>query len=412
MNFFNLAPIPKSWLYAAFGVKLMAALVLILIYTYYYTARIDADIFKYFDDAKAFYNLFLESPTKFWNAFSENIHTVSEADYYRENINFWERQNDDWIFNDNKTIISIVLLFLFISFGTYAPLVIVFCFLAFVGIVGIYRFFESRMSDKRIILFALLFFLPSLLIWTSGLLKESVVVAMLGLFLYYLDNFKKNKITGGLFIILSFGILCLLKYYIILSLFPGVIVYLWQKKNTSVSLLKKSLIVFGGLVVFIVLNHYVLHIYPLLDAIALKHNNFVEWVETIGNVGSYVKDHFITADFISIIKIIPQALFNVFLRPLPWEISNIMMVIPAMEGILLVFLIVYMSLNRAKNMAFDAFIVLNMSFVLILFTLSGIVCPVIGALVRYKAPALPFLYATILYFTNYSKFNFLTLKKS
>lgn len=410
-SFFELSGISRKWLHLAFFLKLLAALILVLIYSYYYSDRINSDIFKYYDDAKAFYDLMWDSPAKFWRAFTENVTSVQEVKYYDEHINYWERQNDDWIFNDNKTIISIILAFLFISFGFYAPLVIVFSFFAFVGIVGIYKFFATRMESQSKILFLILFFMPSILLWTSGMLKETILISMLGLFLYYLDNYKKSKTKAFCIIFLSVGILSLLKYYVILSLFPGILIYVWHRHYPEFVLRIKIAVVFISLIILVVLNHYVFHFYPLLDAIALKHNNFVEWVESLGNVGSYVKSGFVTPDFLSLLKLVPKALLNTLLRPLPWEISNVMMIIPALENIFLVALVIFMLLNRNRINKVDEFVVLNISFVLILFTLSGIVCPVIGALVRYKVPALPFLYGSIMYFTNYSRLHFISFLK-
>ncbi len=53
--FFTLGSLPKRYSYLAFALKVFSGITLWLVYTYYYTNRMDADIYKYFDDAAHLY---------------------------------------------------------------------------------------------------------------------------------------------------------------------------------------------------------------------------------------------------------------------------------------------------------------------------------------------------------------------
>jgi len=54
MEFFSIEGLSRKEISAIFILKIIAGVVLYLIYTYYYTDRKSADIFKYFDDGKYF----------------------------------------------------------------------------------------------------------------------------------------------------------------------------------------------------------------------------------------------------------------------------------------------------------------------------------------------------------------------
>src|SRR5688572_12473572 len=65
LNFFRLENIRPNLFRLAFLLKTGAGIAMAFIYTYYYTSRTDADIFRYFDDSKVIFDAFFINITDF-----------------------------------------------------------------------------------------------------------------------------------------------------------------------------------------------------------------------------------------------------------------------------------------------------------------------------------------------------------
>jgi hypothetical protein len=88
------------------------------------------------------------------------------------------------------------------------------------------------------------------------------------------------------------------------------------------------------------------------------------------------------------------------------------MIIPsALENLLIVIIliltIIFYKKPDIKNFTWFWFC---LSFVFILFILCGLTTPVLGALVRYRTPALPFLFILFLTFIDLNRINILLSK--
>ncbi|MCX6271270.1 MAG: hypothetical protein NTU44_08655 [Bacteroidetes bacterium] len=80
-----------------------------------------------------------------------------------------------------------------------------------------------------------------------------------------------------------------------------------------------------------------------------------------------------------------------------------MMVLPALENVLLlifILLTVYFFRKPASKPLFW----FMLFFFISVFTLTGLITPVMGAMVRYRTPALPFLFASILMLWDKDRF--------
>jgi lysylphosphatidylglycerol synthetase-like protein (DUF2156 family) len=91
---------------------------------------------------------------------------------------------------------------------------------------------------------------------------------------------------------------------------------------------------------------------------------------------------------------------NGFFRPFPNNINNSLQLFPLIENILLYLTVLYLLFKilflkikikqDVKNVLWN-----SLFFIIMLFVLTGISTPVIGALVRYKVPGLLFLIIVI-----------------
>ena len=120
MKFFSIDGLSRKVISAIFILKIITGVALYLIYTYYYTDRRSADIFKYFDDGKIIFNTLFVNPIHYLQIIC-GIDT--DAEYLKQYLNktdFWYKPRDTQVYNDNRTIIRFNAIAMLISFGYYS----------------------------------------------------------------------------------------------------------------------------------------------------------------------------------------------------------------------------------------------------------------------------------------------------
>ena len=118
-----------------------------------------------------------------------------------------------------------------------------------------------------------------------------------------------------------------------------------------------------------------------------------------GRTGSRIDIARLDGSVISTLKAMPMAVTNALLRPWPWQVDGVFGLMALAENAILLMLLVLPFLFREKN-APTGLIALCLMFTLTILTLTGLVTPVVGAIVRYKVPALPFLAAMCIHLTD------------
>jgi hypothetical protein len=101
-------------------------------------------------------------------------------------------------------------------------------------------------------------------------------------------------------------------------------------------------------------------------------------------------------DFFSVMQNIPVAFAMVLFQPFICSVKQPIQIIPAMENIVLLVLLVVAIIFFDRKLKHKSLLIFCLSFVVILFVLIGLTTPAIGSIVRFKTPALPFLFMAIL----------------
>ena len=181
-----------------------------------------------------------------------------------------------------------------------------------------------------------------------------------------------------------------LKFYVLVALIPPLIAYAWALKGPQKKVLPKYIVTLL-LLMGIALNLKWLS--PDLDPLALmaqKQRDFMCLAEYM-NSGSRIEMSKMDPSTAGFFKMLPEGLINGFFRPFIWESNTAFMLINALENtLLLLSLFLSIVFFRKKisinwNLLFFA-----LSFIFILNSIIGMSTPVLGALVRYKLPTLPF----------------------
>jgi hypothetical protein len=148
---------------------------------------------------------------------------------------------------------------------------------------------------------------------------------------------------------------------------------------------------------------FILPQFDVLKILAFKQKDFIN-LAFESKAGSYIKIVRIDQSVLSLIKASPLALVNVLLRPFPTEASNIFMALSSVENLLLVFaFIAFILFPKRSGKPNKGFWLTSFFFVLTLALLIGWVTPILGAIVRYKIPLLPFCYILLFSITDFKK---------
>ena len=135
--------------------------------------------------------------------------------------------------------------------------------------------------------------------------------------------------------------------------------------------------------------------YDFVKTIAHKQKDFIRLAE-VTDSGSQFNLTKLEPSFIGIVKVVPEALLNCFIRPLPQSGKSLVYLPSIFENIIIllsIFLAVFSICKRKATLSWEAknMVWFSLVFTILLFTIIGLTTPISGALVRYKVPALPFL---------------------
>ena len=392
LQFFKSTGISLKVLSLIFIAKILSGIALLLIYKFYYGTN-GSDIFNYFKDGQVIYKV---SETSFVDylklvsgigSYSQNLEP-----YLRENTDYWFKAFNYNLLNDNRLVIRINAVLHFISNNNIFVHSVFFSFFSFVGLTALYKVFNKAFSNKNILI-VIVFFIPSVMIWSSALLKESVLMLSLGVLLLSFFNLLNNKklLINILLLLLSTFFMFILKFYVLFSLIPGLIFLIINKFYS-----KNSLVVFVVVYIFSILlffNFQYISNYNLAEIISFKQHDFINMVNESVNVGSRIDIPILEPNFLSFVTAIPTALLNTFLRPSIFDVHSVIVIPSVIENflfiIMVVFTIIYFNKSLLKKNL--TFILFSLSFVVTLSLLIGLTTPVLGAIVRYKVPYLPFL---------------------
>jgi len=404
LSFFKTTDIPYKFLALIFIVKIISGIGLLLLYKFYYDTN-GSDIFNYYKDGKVIYNVLYTNPTDFIKLITGIGNYSNELEtYLRENTNYWFKAFNYNLLNDNRLTIRINAILHLISNHNIYVHSIFFSFFSFVGLTALYKVFKQYYSNK-LILTIVVFFIPSVIIWSSAMLKESILMFSLGLFLLAFFNLLKNRKTliNIVILVISALLMFMLKFYVLFALIPGLLFLIINKFYSKNPIITFSIIY--GLIIMLFFNSPHISNYNLAEIMSFKQHDFINMINSSENVGSKIDLPILQPNFFSFLSATPNALVNTFLRPSIFDIHSIIVLPAVIENIIFLILfivsIIFFDKNNFKKNI--NFIIFSLSFTITLSILIGLTTPVLGAIVRYKVPFLPFFIIILILVMNTRK---------
>ena len=400
LRFFRLDELPAWAAPVLFLLKLFFGFALWAVYTFYYTDRSTSDIYKFYDDARYVHLAYTQDKAAFIGLMTGS--EDSSLDVYTGQMKNWERNFNKAVpFNENRFMIRLNALMMFVSGENIHVHTVFFCFLSFIGCILLLKLFQSfvEAGKKKWVLVTVLF--PSFLFWTSGGLKESLIILGLGLFLYGFLFIRERGLSALLLLISGIAVLLVTKYFLLICLLPAVLAYYLFINKTSA---KQVVLKYGGV---IVLTLIVLQLIAPID----KRTNFARIISkkqkyAIGEAkymkaGSYSEVPVVDSTITSVVINLPIGLWDSMMKPYLWQSRNPMMLLSAAENIALLILLILALIYRDRKKTYDYNILLFVCISVVLyFSIIGIMTPVLGNLVRYKVVMMPLLVFVLLYIVD------------
>ncbi len=394
--FFRHIPgISFSLLALFFALKVMAGISMIMVYTWHYDLEI-ADFHKYFKDGMVMYGAAIENPVDFLRMLTGIQSSADHLFPYYEKMNYWFRPWESPVYNDNRLVIRFNALVGIFSFGYLHVHNIFINFISLSGLVAIYRFMLRYSDTSRINWLPWgVFLFPGLLFWGSGILKEGLLIFSFGFWVYYSDKLinQSGSVLRNIPYLAFFSLLLfLLKPYTLAIWLPCAISFYASRKYKVSHILFSYAFVISVFTLFMFLTKWIAFIPDLAEIIARKQNDFVEHALAL-DAGSIIHTRYFETGFSSFVSEFWIGLFNTLFRPHPLETHSVLVGFAALENLIIWSLVIYALIYTDKKcIQKNSVFWLALSFSLLLMGFVGMVTPLHGAIVRYKIPALPFLW--------------------
>lgn len=360
------------WMIAAFAAKVVAG----ILYGYLYAHVFDvSDSWFYFRESLQEYEKLIKQPASF---FLTGLNVENAGDMFSTaDNNFWSNAGEN-------LLIKLLAIFNLLSGGNYYVNVVLFNALPFFGLYRIFTVSGNFYKGSRLFLYGLIFFLPSCLFWNSGIDKDGLIVFFAGWFIHAMyqcltgTNHRRYILSG----IISFVSILLLRPVNAVLLIPALTLW-WLSTRFPA----RVFYVFIGTGLFFIILFFIGgNLSPVLDfplKLAEKQHQFLNL-----EANTVLPLTPLEPTFFSYVKVFPQAMNHIFLRPGIHELKGPFHVMTFMEN-LLILTTVILAVIKSRRGILNHF---KRPYFLFLFTLSlsgfiviGYTIPFPGAIVRYKA---------------------------
>jgi hypothetical protein len=278
-------------------------------------------------------------------------------------------------------LIKLIAVFNLFSGGAYYINVIWFAFLVFWGGYYFYKLTSIVFAGyEKGMAFVFFFFIP-MVFWTSGIRKDGLIFLFLSLVFYHFYHVLISWRWKSIFIVaLSLFMLFLVRSFLALTLVPALLAW-----GLSVKFLRSPWKVFSLVYVICIFLFFLSGQFGPVDFPKKISERQQEFFRLKG--GSQVKLDSLDERPLSYIKILPQALNHVFLRPYPGEQSSLLYQFSAVETwfCIIIFLLALAFPSPTARKVLVTPVVLTIIFYgLTNYFLIGYTIPFLGATVRYR----------------------------
>ncbi|MCG8310526.1 MAG: hypothetical protein MI975_24250 [Cytophagales bacterium] len=401
----------KRYFIPGLSLKIIGAISLGLIYQFYYKG---GDTFTYFSyGSKYIWEAFKDHPVKAIKLIFAGSEYANDTFQYASKI---------YTYGDMSSyfVVRVAGFLDIFTFHTYSATAVLFAAISFSGLWALYYVFYKIYPRQHLGLAIAVFFIPSVFFWGSGILKDSITVGALGWATFGSFNVffaKRNRIFSLIILLCSFYTIYSIKIYILLCFLPAVILWvlysrLGEVKNIAMKILFAPIV----LLVASLIGYYSI---VKVGEESPRYNieNIAETAKVTAEWIHYVSEReggsaYTLGDFdysaIGIVRKFLPAIWVTLYRPHLWEVSNLVMLLSALESFILLLFTIFVVynigiLNVFKKITSNPFLIFCFLFSLVFAFAVGLTTYNFGSLVRYKIPLYPFFVSGLFILLSYRK---------
>ena len=415
----------KKYFLPGLIVKLIGAIGVCLVYQFYYDPRNGGDTIGYYLTSNGMYKAFWQDPLAYlYLIFKPDI---PKEEFLMQNYEFYYTYGKSMIYFFNFSAYYVSRLAGIVSlpaFNSFIAMSLLFSAISYIGVWHFYRVFIYYFPTLHKQLAIAILFIPSVFFWGSGILKDTITFASIGMITYNLFSIfikRKNVLLNSIIFFYCAFLIVKIKAYILFSYLP--LSFFWLFPDTINNFTSNRFrfiikpLVYGLTFAMLPFSLTFLGQFNekfsadnILEFAKAHQTDLKQDVYYLGKQGSRFDIGYFDGSFSSFLEVAPQAIIATFFRPFLWEANNPVMLLAALESLWMTYLFInifikfgfkgfYLALIQNPFLQFGFIYALAFGFFV------GFTTPVFGSLVRYKIPALPFFVSTLYAITFYAQQN-------
>jgi hypothetical protein len=344
------------------------------VFLHYYNGD---DTWNYFNESKEETTLLVQHPLRFFHPFSPTYALQIKGYHTWEAFVFYVNDFERWFIIKGLAILNLL------TGKNYYTDVLLFEFLIIGGPLLLFRLLAKEFPRRIGMNFLLVFFIPSVIFWCSGIRAEGLLLFSTVLMIYNGQAYARRAgVWPALGCLAGFLGLLLIRFQFLLIFLPAFLAYWVSLKNRENSPKYFNRIYLILLLIFC-LSLYLPPSRQLSRPLRMSQESFFLLK---GNT-QYKLDS-LKPGLVSFIKILPQATANTFFRPYPWEGKSLLQSLSSVEVIFLIAGLFFflVSPNRKQQVSHPLYW-LFLFYGITQFITIGYVVPFPGAIVRYRSIA-------------------------
>lgn len=276
-----------------------------------------------------------------------------------------------------------------LSFGNEYVNVLFYNTFFFVGLLALYKTFVYFKPNQKWIFLVIIFFIPSVAFWCSGIHKDGFILSLIGFVSWSVVRVYQSRNWKNILLLLcSLFFLLAFRYFYFIIFLPFFILALITRNKRRPVVYFLILSIMGVLAFF-----FLGELSSKFNLMSIVVNRQQEFVMSKGY--SDMRTPVLESTPVSFVSNFPTALEHIFIRPLPKLGQKIKYDLAAFDGLIVLLLLLW-AIIRVRRANFS-----NSYFMLLLFYSSfclffiGYTIPNLGALVRYESPFICILLLTL-----------------
>lgn len=401
----------RRYFLPALLLKLFGGTMVGVVFVFYYKS---GDTILYFKAAQVLARAFYEDPVAWLKLLSYSNKQEVYADY-----DLFVRYGQYMVYlRDAKTYVvsKVVSVAAIAGFGSFVATGLVLSAMTFMGVWMLFKTIVRIFPEQHFAAAVGAFFLPSVFFWGSGILKDSISLALLGTLLYGLHAVFMRAhwvLLHVVLVVISVFLIFKIKEYIIYSFLPLALFWVGvsQLKRIGSPLARTAfgpafvgltLVVAFQLLTFLSSDSQRYSLNKVFDTASMVSGDLSSDYYYSESGGSRYSIGAFDPSPLGLISSFPVAVSYTFFRPFPWEVfKNPIMAFASLEALAVMFVFGRAVWRTGFRMFFkllfaSPFLLFAFTFSLLFAFMVGMTSGNYGNLVRYKIPCLPFFVSVVL----------------